>query len=283
MKSAPDGRANRSHTVIIQPSRGLDALNVREIWAFRDLLLILMLRDVKLRYKQTALGVMWVILQPLIAAGIFTVIFGLFADLPSGEVNYLPFVFAGLLGWNIFANALQRAGNSLLTDARLISKVYFPRVLLPISGTLAVLVDFAVALGVLLVLLFASHIPLTVNIFALPLYIALVLMIALGVSLFVSALNVYYRDFSYALPFLIQVWMYASPVVYSPELIPDAIKPLYAINPLVGVIEGFRWTLLGVGEFPLVSTLIALVIGLLLFVGGALVFYRVEKNFADVI
>ncbi len=283
IKSTPDDPANRSHTVIIQPARGLDALNLREIWAFRDLLMILMLRDVKLRYKQTALGVLWVILQPLVAAGIFTVIFGLFARLPSDEVNYLPFVFSGLLGWNIFANALQRAGNSLLTDARLISKVYFPRILLPISSSLAVLVDFVVALGVLLVLLFATRIPLTPNIFVLPLYVALVLLLALGVSLFVSALNVYYRDFSYALPFLIQVWMYASPVVYSPELIPEAFQSLYALNPMVGVIEGFRWTLLGVGEFPLVSTVIALVIGGLMFVGGALVFYRVENNFADVI
>lgn len=242
-----------------------------------------MLRDVKLRYKQTLLGVIWVILQPLVAAGIFTLIFGLFADLPSGSVEYLPFVFSGLLMWNIFSGALQRAGNSLLSDSRLISKVYFPRIVLPIASACAVLVDFAVALVVMFVLLMVSGIPLTWQMLTLPLWVALVLLIGIGVSLFISSLNVYYRDFSYALPFLVQVWMYASPVVYSPELIPDALKPVYALNPMVGVIEGFRWAVLGQTEFPLIPVLLAFGIGIVLFISGAFVFYRVENNFADVI
>ena len=203
------------------------------------------MRDVKLRYKQTLLGVVWVILQPLIASLIFAIIFGRFAGLPSGDVPYLLFVFAGLLPWNLFAGALQRAGNSLVGDSRLISKVYFPRMAIPIASSSAVLVDFGVALAVMVGLLVLQGWAITWNIIALPFLLAILLLISIGVSLFISALNVYYRDFTYALPFLVQVWMYASPVVYSAELVPELAKPFYAINPLVGVIEGFRWALLG--------------------------------------
>jgi lipopolysaccharide transport system permease protein len=267
----------------IQPARGWAVLDLRELLQFRDLLLILMLRDVKLRYKQTALGIVWVVLQPLVASLIFAVIFGRFANLPSNGVPYLLFVFAGLLPWNLFAGALQRAGNSLIGDSRLISKVYFPRMTIPIASSAAVLVDFAVALVVMFALLFLNGWALTWNILALPLLVIMLLLISVGVSLFISALNVYYRDFMYALPFVVQVWMYASPVVYSGDLIPELVKPFYAINPLVGIIEGFRWALLGTGGFPAVPLLISLVIGVALFVAGGLVFQRVEQNFADVI
>ena len=272
-----------ARTIRIVPARGWAAIDLGELWAFRDLLVLLAARDIKLRYKQTALGVIWVILQPLIAGLIFTVIFGRLAKLPSSGIPYLPFVFAGLLPWNLFAGALQRAGNSLVSDSRLISKVYFPRMAIPIASSAAVLVDFAVALVVMFGLLLFYGMPLTPKLLALPFFITLVLVISIGVSLFFSALNVYYRDFMYALPFLIQVWMYASPVVYSADLIPGPLKPLYAINPLVGVIDGFRWSLLGVGEFPTVSVLISLVFGLFLFFAGAMIFQRVERSFADVI
>ena len=241
------------------------------------------MRDVKLRYKQTALGIVWVILQPLVAALIFAVIFGRFANLPSSGIAYLPFVFAGMLPWNLFAGALQRAGNSLISDSRLISKVYFPRMAIPVASSAAVLVDFLVALVVMFCLLPFYGIPLTANLLALPVMLVLTLFISIGVSLFLSALNVYYRDFMYALPFVVQVWMYATPVVYSADLIPGALRGIFALNPLVGVIDGFRWALLGLGDFPLVSLLISLVIGIIVFVGGALVFQRVERNFADVI
>ena len=267
----------------IEPAKGWAALELGEVWAFRDLLMILAMRDVKLRYKQTALGVIWVILQPLVASLIFAVIFGRFANLPSAGVPYLLFVYAGLLPWNLFAGALQRAGNSLVSDSRLISKVYFPRMTIPIASSAAVLVDFVVALVVMAGLLLIYQHPLTWNLLALPFFMVLALLISVGVSLFLSALNVYYRDFMYALPFLIQVWMYASPVVYSADLIPGPFQPLYAINPMVGVIDGFRWSLLGLGSFPTVSVAISLVSGLVLFFAGAAVFQRVERNFADVI
>lgn len=267
----------------IEPAHGWALLDLKELLHFRDLLLILTLRDVKLRYKQTALGVIWVILQPLIASLIFAVIFGRFANLPSNGVPYLLFVFAGLLPWNLFAGALQRAGNSLISDSKLISKVYFPRMTIPIASSAAVLVDFAVALVVMLALLLLNGWALTWNLLVLPPLVIMLLLISVGVSLFISALNVYYRDFMYALPFVVQVWMYASPVVYSGDLIPEIVKPFYAINPLVGIIEGFRWALLGTGDFPAVPLLISLVIGTVLFVAGGLVFQRVEQNFADVI
>lgn len=272
-----------SRIIRIVPARGWATLELSELWAFRDLLLILTMRDIKLRYKQTALGVIWVILQPLIAALIFAVIFGRLAELPSAGAPYLLFVFAGLLPWNLFAGALQRAGNSLVSDSRLISKVYFPRMSIPIASSAAVLVDFAVALVVMFGLIAFYGYPLTPNMLALPLFVLLALLISVGVSLFFSALNVYYRDFMYALPFVIQVWMYASPVVYSADLIPAPFLPLYALNPMVGVIDGFRWSLLGLGTFPTVSVLISLVLGVAVFAAGAMVFQRVERSFADVI
>jgi len=241
------------------------------------------MRDVKLRYKQTALGIIWVVLQPLVASVIFAVIFGSFAKLPSGGTAYLPFVFAGMLPWNLFAGALQRAGNSLVTEARLVSKVYFPRLIIPLASCAAVLVDFAVALAVMLVLIIGYRIPLTVNIFALPLLLLVTLLLSVGMSLIFSAFNVYYRDFMYVLPFLIQVWLYASPVVYSVSLIPERLRGIYALNPMVGVIDGFRWALLGDGAFPWTSLGISLVGSVVLLVVAGIVFQRVEQQFADVI
>lgn len=272
-----------SGTLIIRPARGWSALAFGELWKYRDLLLILALRDVRLRYKQTALGVIWVIMQPLVAALIFAIIFGQLAGLPSGETPYLLFVFAGLLPWNLFAGALQRAGNSLIGDARLITKIYFPRMVIPIGSSAAVVVDFLVTLAVMFVLIALFRAPLTLNLLALPLLTVLTLVIAIGISFIISSLNVYYRDFSYALPFAIQVWMYASPLVYTADIVPQAWRWLYALNPMVGVIEGFRWALLGVGEFPALPLLLSTIAAVALFVVGALIFQRVERTFADVI
>lgn len=242
-----------------------------------------MTRDVRLRYKQTALGIIWVILQPLVASLIFAAIFGLFARLPSSGIPYLPFVFAGMLPWNLFSGALQRAGNSLVVEARLVSKVYFPRAIIPMASCAAVLVDFAVASIVMLALVIGYHVPITLNILALPIFLLVTLLLAVGVSLLFSAFNVYYRDFMYALPFIIQVWMYASPVVYSAELIPGPLRAVYALNPLVGVIDGFRWSLLGAGSFPYTTLGISIGVGLALLVTASIVFQRVEQHFADVI
>lgn len=266
----------------IQPVNGWIPIDLRELWAFRDLFVLLAVRDVKLRYKQTALGIIWVVLQPLAAALIFAAIFGYFAKLPA-DGPYLPFVYAGMLPWNVFAGSLQRAGNSLITDQKLITKVYFPRILLPIASSVAVLIDFCVALIVMGVLVLVYRIPLTWNILAIPGLLLIVLLISVGVSLMFSALNVYYRDFMYALPFIIQLWMYVSPLVYSAQLISGNWRILYTFNPMVGAIEGFRWALLGTSDFPTFSVIVSIIGGVLLLMSGAYIFNRVERSFADVV
>ncbi|MBN1565869.1 MAG: ABC transporter permease [Anaerolineae bacterium] len=272
-----------SHHTHIQPASGWLNLNARELWAYRDLFWILMLRDVKVRYKQTLLGVVWVILQPLTAALIFAVIFGRFADLPSGDTPYMLYVFIAMLPWNIFSGALQRAGTSLISDSRLISKVYFPRIVIPIASSSAVLIDFCVAFIVGLFLMTGYGVYPTWRWLILPLCLILVLILTLGVALFFSALNVYYRDFMYALPFIIQVWMYASPIAYSTEIVPDSVRSFYALNPMAGIIDGFRWSLLGLDKFPTTSVGISVILTFVAFSVGLLVFQRIEDNFADVI
>lgn len=223
------------------------------------------------------------VLQPLAAALIFAAIFGRLARLPSDGVPYVLFVFAGLLPWNLASAGVLRAASSIVQDARLITKVYFPRAIVPLASLVAVVVDFAVAALVMLALMVLLGAPLGPTILAAPLFVVLALLVAAGLALLFAALNVYYRDFGYALPFLIQVWLFASPVVYSSALIPPGLVPLYALNPMVGVIDGMRWSLFGQGPFPVVSVLEALVIGGLLFALGAVVFGRVERSFADVI
>lgn len=269
-------------TVIRPPSRWA-AFDLRELWAYRDLLVILTERNLKLRYKQTALGVIWVILQPLIAALIFAVIFGGFARLPTDGSPYLLFAFAGTLIWNLVANSLTRAGNSLVGDTNLISKVYFPRMIIPLASIAAVIIDFLIGLAVLAVMLVAYQQPFTLNLLALPLIIALALALAFGFSLLISALNVYYRDFTYVLPFAVQVWLYASPVAYSVSIVPEALLPLYSLNPMVGIILGFRWAILGDIAFPALPLAISLVVSAAMVILGAVVFQRVQQSFADVI
>jgi lipopolysaccharide transport system permease protein len=270
-------------TIVIQRSLGWASVNLGELWAYRDLLLILAGRDVKLRYKQTALGIIWVILQPVVAALIFTVIFGRFARLPSDGMPYLLFAFCGLLPWNYFSGALQRAGNSLISDSKLISKVYFPRLLVPLASSVAVLIDFAVMLVVLVILMLFYQVAPTWRLFSLPFFLLLTTLAATGISLWFSALNVQYRDFMYALPFMIQAWMYASPIVYPMSIVPTPWRLLYSLNPAVGFIEGFRWALLGRSALSLEIVAITTIISLLAFFSGALFFRRVERRFADVI
>ena len=275
---------DRRPVTVIRPTRGWAALNMGDLWRYRDLLLILAGRDVKLRYKQTLLGVTWVILQPLLTALIFTVIFGNFAKMPSDGQPYMLFTFAGLLSWNLFSQSLQRAGNSLVDSAAMISKVYFPRMSIPVASTGAVLVDFGVSLAVFVVLMVVYQVVPTWRLLTLPFFLMLTLVTAVGVSLWLSALSVYYRDFMYAIPFIIMAWMYASPVAYAASIVPERWRLLYSLNPAMGFIEGFRWALLG-GESPLtvqmvtISTLGALVA----FVSGAFIFRRIERGFADVI
>jgi lipopolysaccharide transport system permease protein len=273
----------RRPTVVIEPTRGWAAIDFRELWTYRDLLMILAARDVKLRYKQTALGVAWVVIQPLIAALIFTVMFGRFAKLPSNGQPYIVFVFAAVALWNYFAAVLQRAGNSLITDSRLITKVYFPRLAIPLGSTFSALIDLAVALAVLAVLMGIYGISPTWRILTLPLWIALAAVIATGVSLWLSALNVRYRDFVHAMPFLLQVWMLASPVAYGAAIVPERWRLLYGLNPAVAFLEGARWAVLGASSITTGIVVVAVLFAIVVFVGGAFFFRRVERSFADTV
>jgi lipopolysaccharide transport system permease protein len=245
--------------------------------------MILAGRDVKLRYKQTVLGVVWVVIQPLIAALIFTLMFGRFAKLPSDGHPYLLFVFTGVAVWNYFAGVLQRAGNSLLTDSRLITKVYFPRLAIPLSSTFSALIDLSVSLAVLGVLMMIYRVSPTWRILTLPLFIGLAAMTATGVSLWLAALNVRYRDFVHAMPFMIQVWLFASPVAYATTIVPEQWRLLYGLNPAVAFIEGTRWAILGSSSITPQIVTVAVTLSTAVFIGGAFFFSRVERSFADTV
>lgn len=267
----------------IAPPTSWSNVSFTELWAFRDLFAILAMRDIKVRYKQTMLGVAWVVLQPLASAVIFATVFGNLAGLKSDGAPYILFVFAAMLPWNLLASGLNRAGNSLIGDASLISKVYFPRIIIPISSLAAGLVDFAVTCGVMVVLCALYGVgPALTWLAVLPL-IALTLVVILGMSLFFSAMGVYYRDFRYLLPFAIQAWMYGSPLVYSTTLVPARWQVFYYLNPMAGIIDGFRWALLGNREFPSLGLAMAVPEALVVFLVGFYVFQRVERSFADVI
>ena len=268
-------------TLRIRPRHGLAALNLLEVWAYRDVLWMLTLRDIKLRYRQTALGVIWVILQPLLAGLLFALIFGRFAKLPSEGQPYLLFVFAGIMGWNLFNGIIQRAGNSLVAESKLITKVYFPRLIIPLAGALSALVDFAVTL-VLMAILLAIHGTWPGAWLALlPVVLAVNLALAVGLGLWISALNVRYRDFMYALPFLLQVWMYASPVVYGLSLVPERWQGWFILNPMCGVLEGFRQTFLGASGLTIPAIVTTLSAAVLTLTSGAVYFRFVEQEFAE--
>jgi lipopolysaccharide transport system permease protein len=271
-------------TIVIQASGGWRALDLRELWRFRELVYFLALRDVKVRYKQTALGVAWVILQPLLAMGIFSIVFGQIARLPSEGVPYPLFVFAGLVPWFYFANATSGASGSVVGNTQLISKVYFPRLVIPVAAVLANLVDLAIGLTLELALLTYFGVHFTPRLVLVPALVLLVVLTALGISVWLSALDVQYRDVRYAVPFLIQVWLFATPIVYPASEVPERWRAFVALNPMAGVIEGFRWALLGsTAAFP--AQLLAssvLIVGVALGT-GLLYFRRMERTFADVI
>jgi lipopolysaccharide transport system permease protein len=275
--------AAEERTLLIKPSSGWSALDLREVWQFRDLLFSLGGRDLKLRYKQTALGVIWVVLQPLMAAGIFTVVFGKIAKLPSDGVSYFLFAFAGQLGWNLFANTVSKSSSCLVGNAHLISKVYFPRLILPLSSLPSTFVDFGVAAAMMVVLMFAYHSVPGLGLLLLPLWIAILLAMSIGIGLITSALTVNYRDVSYILPVFMQMLMYASPVAYGVTSVPESIKPFYFVNPVSPVLEGFRWSLLNTSQptWPYVGYSAA--VSLFLLVAGAFSFKRMERKFADVV
>jgi lipopolysaccharide transport system permease protein len=269
--------------VRIEPSRGWISLNLRALWEYRELLYFLIWREVKIRYKQTVFGLAWVILQPLITILIFTVVFSHFARIPSDGIPYPVFAYTGLLPWSYFASAVGRAGSSLLSDAQLLEKVYFPRPIIPLSSVISPLVDFLFGFILLLgMVVLYGYVP-SIGVVALPLFLLLAAVTALAVGLWLAPLNVRYRDIGHTLPFLIQIWMYASPVIYPVSAVPEKWKLLYSLNPMVGVIEGFRWALLG-NEVPDYTAMVAsaLVVIVLLF-GGMVYFRRMERTFADVV
>ena len=268
--------------VLIQPSRGWRALDLRELWRFRELVYFLALRDIKVRYKQTALGVAWVLLQPLLAMGIFSIVFGQ-RGLAANGVPYPLFVVSGLVPWFYFSNATSGASGSVVGNTQLISKVYFPRLAIPLAAVLANLVDLSIGLLLELVLLVVFGVGFGWHLLVLPVLVALIVLTALGVSVWLSALDVQYRDVRYAVPFLVQVWLFATPVIYSTGDVPERWRPLLALNPMTGVIEAFRWSLLGVGDPPVSGLLGSVVIVAILLSTGLLYFRRMERTFADVI
>lgn len=269
--------------MIIKPSRGWISLRLRDLWDYRELLYFLVWRDVKVRYKQTVLGVTWAIIQPLFAMVVFSIFFGRLAKVPSDGLPYPIFAYAALLPWQLFAHALNESGNSLVANQQLIKKVYFPRLVIPLAAILAGLVDFAIAFLVLLGLMFYFGIYPTLAIFTLPFFILFAIVTSLAAGLWLSALNVEYRDIRYTIPFLTQFWLFATPVVYSSSLVPEPWRALLGLNPMAGVVEGFRWALLGrsggMGPVLLVSVLMVIV----LLIGGLLYFRRMEKTFADLV
>jgi lipopolysaccharide transport system permease protein len=277
------GSVTPSPTVVVQRSKGLFHLDLGAVWQYRELLYFLIWRDVKVRYKQTAIGAGWAIFQPLMTMVVFTAVFGNFAKIPSDGLPYPIFVYTALLPWTYFAQAINRGGNSLVSNANLIRKTYFPRLIVPISGAVAPLVDFAIAFVILLAMMGWFGIAPTWGVLALPLFLLLALMTALAVALFCSALDVKYRDIGHALPFLVQLWLYASPVAYPVSLIPERWRLLYSLNPMVGVIEGFRWALLGKEspDFGVMAASTAMVMAL--FFGGIVYFKRTERTFADTV
>ena len=268
---------------LIQPEEGLASLNLRELWEYRELLYFLVWRDLKVRYKQTVLGAAWAIIQPVFMMVVFSLFFGRLAHVPSDGIPYPVFAYCALLPWQLFAHALSESSNSLVANERLITKVYFPRLVVPLSSVLGGLVDFAIAFVILILMMGYYGIRPTWAIVTLPAFILFAMATALGVGLWLSALNVKYRDVRYTLSFMIQFWLLATPVAYSSSLVPARWRALYGLNPMAGVVEGFRWALLGKSEGPGALLAVSVVVVVLILIGGLYYFRRMEAEFADVV
>ena len=276
-------KQRKSQNIVVQPSRGWLHLDLQTVWEYRELLYFLVWRDIKVRYKQTLIGAAWAICQPLLTMMIFAVIFGRFARIPSDNVPYPIFAFAGLLPWTYFSQSIARSGASLVADANLIRKIYFPRLVIPASTVVAPIVDFSLSFLILLVMMAWYRVTPSWAIVTLPLFVCLVVCAALGVSLWLSALNVRYRDVGHAIPFLVQFWMYASPIVYPLSMIPKRWHTLYSLNPVVAVVGGFRWGLLGKESPEFVSIVIGSTVSVVLLISGLVFFKRMERRFADIV
>lgn len=282
MKSKASLRASGANVSVIRPVRGWISLNLSEVWEYRDLLLLLAARDIKIRYKQTALGAIWAILQPLLTMVVFSLFFGRLAKVPSDGLPYPVFAFAALVPWGFFSTSLSQSSNSLVGNANLLKKVYFPRLVIPISCSASAMVDMVIAFMVLIGFMAWYRVLPTVNIVWLPLLVALALATSLGSGLWLAAASVRYRDVRHVVPFMLQFWMFATPIAYPSSLLPEPWRSLYGLNPMAGVVEGFRWALLGSpapGPIILVSGFAAT----LLLLSGAYFFRRTEYSFADVV
>lgn len=270
--------------VILHPASGWSLMNFRDLWLYRELIFFMTWRDLKVRYKQTILGISWAVLKPFMTMVVFSIFFGQLASMPSDGVPYPIFSFTGVLVWELFANALSVTSRSLVSNAHMITKIYFPRIILPLSSVLSGLVDFFIAFLILIGMMIYYKITPTVNVWTLPAFILLALITALGVGLWLAALNVLYRDVNYITPFLTQFWLFLTPIVYPTSLLSEKWQIVYALNPMVGVVEAFRWAILGGGRAaPGLPVLISAVVAVVLLITGLLFFRRTERLFADMV
>jgi lipopolysaccharide transport system permease protein len=269
--------------IYLRPTRGWASLNLHDLWLYRELIYFLTWRDVKVRYKQTVLGAGWAVLQPLVNMVILSIIFGGFAKMDTEGIPRPIFTFTALLPWGLFSKALGDAGRSMLANRNMITKVYFPRLIIPIASVTGGLVDFAIQFVILIGMMIYFHYPPTPAVWTLPFFLLLALVTALGFGLWISALNVIYRDVGYILPFLTQLWMLLTPIAYSSQEVPEQWQLVYAMNPMVGVVEGFRWALLGAEKPPGPMVIVSAVISLVVLITGMYYFRRMEKTFADMV
>lgn len=273
---------DHDHLIVIKPSKGWRSLNFREFWAYRELLLVLIMRDIKVRYKQTLLGALWAILQPVSTMLIFTVIFGRLAKMPSDDYPYALYVFAALLPWMFFANGITAASSSIINEANLISKVYFPRLIIPLASIGGGLVDLAISTGFMLLMMVYFGIGWTWNLLMIPVLLIAVLFTVLGIGTLLSALIVAYRDFRYVIPFMMQFWMFATPIIYPANLVPERWQWLLFLNPMAGIIDAFRSAFLG-KQFNIGVISVSFSIAIVFFLIGVRYFEKVERKFADII
>ena len=272
-------------TIYIKPSKGLAALNLRDLWTYRELVYFMIWRDIKVRYKQTMLGAAWAIIQPVMTMLVFTFLFGRIAKLPTdGDIPYPIFSYTALLPWGLFVAALNQASRSLTANQNMVTKIYFPRLVLPLASILSGLVDFVISFVILIGLMIYYNVTPSINaLWALPLFLLLAIIAALGVALWLAAINVQYRDVNYALPFMTQFWLFITPVAYSSNLISDKWQLIYSLNPMAGVVNGFRWALLGTDTGPGPEMAVSVVISIIVLISGLFYFRNMEKTFADTI
>jgi lipopolysaccharide transport system permease protein len=268
---------------VIKPSRGWGLPGLREVWRYKDLLYFLIWRDVKVRYKQTLLGAAWAVIQPFFTMIVFSIFFGKFAKVPTDGLPYPIFAYSALIPWHYFANALSQSGGSLVNEQKLITKVYFPRLVVPLAPMFSGLVDFVIAFSLLIVMMIWYNLKPTVGVLLLPLWIILAMLTALAAGTWLSSLNVRYRDVRYTIPFLTQIWLFSTPIAYSSSIVPERWRSLYGLNPMAGVVEGFRWGLLGKKPPSLHMVMVSAGVVVLLLIGGLIYFRRTERTFADIV